>query len=120
LVENALSISETHSESHLRAIEQSTCGIIFLGTPHRGSDLADFARTVAKVLKLTGKRVAADILDVLRRDSQVLAVVEDWFHKWLRRRSDGGRAVKITSFYEELSMPGNIIVSKTLCMTGIL
>jgi hypothetical protein len=112
-VEKALSVSESHSEEHLRQIELHTSGIIFLGTPHRGSDVAEFPRAVARILQIGGKRINADILGVLQRESEVLREIEDWFYKWLRRRmeaSNKGGPISITSFREELALPGNIMV----------
>jgi hypothetical protein len=111
VVERALAISEAHPESYLQQVRQSTKGIIFLGTPHRGSGITGFAQSVAKIVQLVRKRLNTDILDVLKRDSAVLADVEDWFYKWLRRRADSSAAVKITSFHKELAMLGNIMVA---------
>jgi hypothetical protein len=57
VTERALQGSETNAEKHLRQIEDAALGIVFLGTPHAGSDLAPFAKAVGKLLSLAGKRV---------------------------------------------------------------
>ncbi|KAH7397431.1 hypothetical protein BKA66DRAFT_454343 [Pyrenochaeta sp. MPI-SDFR-AT-0127] len=105
VVKRALQISEANAENHLRRFEKHTAGIVFLGTPHGGSDLASFAKSVGKCLRLVGKRVNTDILDTLRRDSQVLLDIEDWFGHWRRRRNEDHKALQITCFYEELELP---------------
>jgi pimeloyl-ACP methyl ester carboxylesterase len=106
VTERALSMSENHAEEHLQQVEACTVGILFLGTPHHGSGLAPFAKSVAKVLGAVGKRVNTEILEVLKRDSQVLLDVEDWFAQWLRRRAKAGNNVDITCFFEEMELPG--------------
>lgn len=101
VAKKALCLSEQAADDHLRQLHLDTVAVAFLGTPHRGSGLAPYAKGVANVLKLT-KRVNSDILDVLQRNSQVLADVEDSFATWLRKR---GSSVDITCFFEELELP---------------
>ncbi|KAK2731053.1 hypothetical protein FQN57_003639, partial [Myotisia sp. PD_48] len=112
VTERALQISETHAEQHLRQIESSTIGILFLGTPHSGSGFAPFAKTVAQTLRAIGKRVNTNILDTLKRESQTLLDVEDWFAQWLRRRVETQKPISITCFYEEYELP--IVGSKVV------
>ncbi|KAF2249300.1 hypothetical protein BU26DRAFT_316007 [Trematosphaeria pertusa] len=104
VVERALQLSENSAEKHLRQIENSTVGIAFLGTPHAGSGFAPFAKSVGKALSFLGKRVNTDILEALKRDSQILLDVEDWFGHWRRRRAETN-PVQITCFFEELELP---------------
>lgn len=104
MVERALQLSENSAEKHLRQIENSTVGIAFLGTPHAGSGFAPFAKSVGKALSFLGKRVNTDILEALKRDSQILLDVEDWFGHWRRRRAETN-PVQITCFFEELELP---------------
>ena len=80
--------------------------MIFLGTPHTGSDFAPFAKVVAKILEASGKRVNSDILDVLQKNSQTLIDIEDWFAQWLRIRTKGNIPVQVTCFFEEIALPG--------------
>ena len=89
----------------MHQIESSTSGLLFFGTPHSGSDFAPFAKAVARALNLTGKRINTDILDVLKRDSQTLLDVEDWFGHWRRRRMQTQVPLDITCFFEERELP---------------
>jgi hypothetical protein len=105
VIKRALQLSENSAEKHLRRIESCVHGIAFLGTPHSGSDFAPFAKAVAQSLKAIGKRVNTNILNTLRRDSQTLLDVEDWFGHWLRRRSEIRKPVSITCFFKEYELP---------------
>lgn len=102
MVKKALCLSEHAFEPHEKQLDRCTIAVAFLGTPHRGSGLAPFATGVAQILKAGGKRVNRDILQLLKRDSEVLADVEESFGTWLRKT--GGR-FKLTCFYEELELP---------------
>ncbi|KAF3479854.1 WD40/YVTN repeat-like-containing domain [Arthroderma uncinatum] len=105
VVERALQLSSCPKEQHLGQIEKCTHGIVFLGTPHSGSDFAPFAKALAQTLRACGKRVNTNILETLKRDSETLLDVEDWFATWLRTRSKAQNPVNITCFFEELELP---------------
>ncbi|KAI1409865.1 hypothetical protein F5Y13DRAFT_169107 [Hypoxylon sp. FL1857] len=103
VVKKTLALSENSADEHLTQIARHTVGIAFLGTPHRGSDLAPFAKAVANIVKASTKRINANILGVLNRNSETLADVEDSFMTWLRRYP--GRC-ELTCFFEELEFRG--------------
>jgi hypothetical protein len=103
VTKKALCLSESHVESHLKQADCCTIAVAFLGTPHRGAGLASLADVVANILKTGGKRVNKDILGVLKRNSEVLADIENSFGIWLRKK---GNDFKMTCFYEELELPG--------------
>ncbi|KAH0538139.1 hypothetical protein FGG08_005247 [Glutinoglossum americanum] len=110
VLKKALCMSESSVEPDLKQADSCTIAVAFLGTPHRGSGLAPFAKVVASILKIGGKRVNKGILGVLERDSEVLADVEGSFGIWLRKKSNG---FNITCFYEELELPGvGLVVTK--------
>lgn len=111
LVEHALRTSESHSDIGLQQVEKQTCGIVFLGTPHQGSNLANPAYRVARVLKAARMRVNTANLEVLCRDSPVLNDLEDWFYKWLSRRRQRQALVHIASFVEDMAMAGDVMVN---------
>lgn len=95
-------MSESSFEDHIKQVDRSTKAIAFLGTPHRGSDLASFGVAVANILKAGGKRVNVDVLELLKPNNQVLVEVEDSFGIWLRNKG----SFNLTCFYEELEFPG--------------
>lgn len=102
----ALVTSRQRSERHLQSIFQSTSAILFLGTPHHGAGLARWAELFCKSLGLV-KRTNPGILKVLKRDSEVLARIQDSFHTMVMARNKIGlKPIEISCFYEELPMPG--------------
>lgn len=104
--EDALSTSQQRPESHLKNVLQCTRGIIFLGTPHHGSGLANWAGGLARAIGVL-KQTNPEILAVLKSDSEVLERVQNSFHTMIRSRSqDGLPPIEITCFYEELPLPG--------------
>jgi protein SERAC1 len=85
---------------------ESTIGIIFMGTPHAGADLAKWASVLANLAKVA-KATNQDIVEVLKPGSQVLAGLEQEFHRILeKRRQDGKPQLKIFCIYEELPVNG--------------
>ena len=96
----------------MRSILYSTRGILFLGTPHHGSGLAEWAEKFARSIGVL-KQTNSEIVAVLKRDSEVLARIQSGFHAMIRSRSkDGLRPIEITCFYEELPLPGVGVVSE--------
>ncbi|KAK1837152.1 Tetratricopeptide repeat-domain-containing protein [Podospora conica] len=104
--EDALIKSKERPEQHLQNILGSTRGIIFLGTPHHGAGLAQWAELLSRSFGLV-KQTNSNIVKVLRRDSEVLARIQDSFHTMVMARSKQGLPpIEITCFYEELPLPG--------------
>ncbi|SPO01801.1 uncharacterized protein DNG_04474 [Cephalotrichum gorgonifer] len=104
--EDALVMSKQRPEQHLQNILRSTRGIAFLGTPHHGSGLARWAELMSKSIDLV-KRTNSHILEVLKRDSEVLARIQNGFHTLVKARiSEGLPPIEITCFYEELPLVG--------------
>lgn len=105
VIEHALSHSRIAVERHLHQIEHHTTGIVFLGVPHCGADLAKWASLGTRMVKVL-KRANEEIVGVLHPGSEMLRLVEHGFHKILRLRKDEGSEISITCFYEELSVIG--------------
>ena len=85
---------------------------MFLGTPHHGSGLAHWAESMAKVIGVL-KQTNAEILAVLKSDSEVLERIQNSFHTMIRARAQEGLApIAITCFFEELPLPGIGVVSQ--------
>jgi hypothetical protein len=93
-------------EPYLRAIQQSTRGIAFLGTPHQGSSLAKWYERWGRGLKHF-RPTNLDIVSVLHRESEVLARIQSSFHAMLKARAaEALPPIEIACFYEELPLPG--------------
>lgn len=98
--------SRNSAEPHHRQILEATEGIIFMGTPHCGSQLADWAKIGTSMSKLV-KRLNEDIVAVLQPDSEVLSRIQQEFHTMLRARKDANKPeIRISCFYEDLDTPG--------------
>ncbi|KAF8849681.1 hypothetical protein BDZ45DRAFT_227669 [Acephala macrosclerotiorum] len=104
--EDALVTADRRPETHLKSILELTRGILFLGTPHQGSNLAKWAEMLATSIGFL-KQTNAQIIEVLKSESEVLARVQDSFHTMIKAKAAGGhKAIEITCFYEELPLPG--------------
>ncbi|KAK0619672.1 hypothetical protein B0T14DRAFT_456077 [Immersiella caudata] len=104
--EDAMVTSRNSPEAHLQKIYDSTAGVCFLGTPHCGSTLANWGTVFGQIAN-TVKRINTDLLRVLEPESEVLARIQEEFHKMLRSRTEQGRPqLPITCFYEELPVKG--------------
>lgn len=89
-------------ERNLEKVFQSTRGIIFMGTPHAGADLAKWGFKLAQYLDV-GRRTNSAILDPLRQKSDVLTAVQQQFQQLLRKR---GIEIYIYCFFEEKAVIG--------------
>jgi hypothetical protein len=97
-------LSRKHAEPHLNQLVLHTVGIVFLGTPHHGADLAKWANFGTFITKLV-KPSNSNLVAVLGPGSEVLARVQDGFHTLLRERENKGSKIEITCFFEELPLP---------------
>jgi hypothetical protein len=83
----------------LGSIFTSTAGIIFLGTPHRGSATANLGGIIAKIAQITMRKPNSELLSSLASDSHFLE----------SQRSDFSlvsEKIGVTCFYEELPANG--------------
>ncbi|KAK1765234.1 hypothetical protein QBC33DRAFT_495970 [Phialemonium atrogriseum] len=120
--EDALVKSKERREPHLQSIIQQTLGIAFLGTPHRGAGLARWAEMMSRTIGMM-KQTNAEIVQILRRDSEVLARIQDSFHGMVMARNQYGLPpIEITCFYEELPMPviGLVVPQDSAILPGYI
>lgn len=82
-----------HSSDRYRQIIQNTIVIVFLGTPHRGANLANILKALLNI-SFSEARFIRD----LSPDSQSIKEINDAFGE----RSQG---LKLASFYESTGMP---------------
>jgi protein SERAC1 len=99
----ALVIANNAEQNQSRILD-CTRAIAFLGTPHRGSDLANWA-TLAANLVNTARRTNRAILNTLNPESEVLSILVNDFHPMLksRERKKAG-TISITCYAEELAV----------------
>ena len=69
VAQKALCISAEENNEHRKLLDKCTIGICFLGTPHAGSKLADFAVVITRILELLQVNVNQHPLHVLRPSS---------------------------------------------------
>lgn len=94
--------SRGSADDHTRRILDCTKGIIFMGTPHCGAGLADWAVIGARFLKYF-RRVNQGTLEVVQHKSEVMARVRQDFHTMMRDRDQRQQpAINIVCFFEEL------------------
>lgn len=98
LSESAVAIEDNQD---VRDILECTVGVAFLGTPHRGSDKADWGRIVQNVVKATGFDTSDKILRELAVDSALLEDLRRQFAKLLHKPS-----FRIDTFQEERGFKG--------------
>ncbi|KAI6771494.1 hypothetical protein HG531_009119 [Fusarium graminearum] len=108
----AILLSRNNPEPHLQGIFDYTKGIIFLGTPHRGSWMAKWADIPASALGVV-KSINKSLLKILETDNKYLESVQDRFWSMVREQQKAGRDLEITCFFEELPLSGvGKVVSK--------
>ena len=81
----AILLSRNNPEPHLRGIFDCTKGIVFMGTPHKGSWMADWAKIPASALGLV-KSTNKLLLEILETDDQFLESIQVRFWSMIRCR----------------------------------
>ncbi|KAF8236898.1 hypothetical protein L208DRAFT_1250558, partial [Tricholoma matsutake] len=117
IVKDALDYSDRHrdTKSLLAPIFPATKGIIFLGTPNRGSGKSSLARVIATIAQVALQSTNSDLIRDLERDSQTLDRIRDSFSAILDRCT-----LTVWSFEEELPMGMGIglVVSRESAILG--
>lgn len=95
-----------NAEDHIQSIVNHTRGIVFLGTPHGGSDQKRWAQRGVTFAKFFGVSVDDQILKIFDEGSSKLIEVDSAFLEQLRKRNESEDSelgkVKVACFYEEL------------------
>jgi pimeloyl-ACP methyl ester carboxylesterase len=111
VVQWALQHSNRSPEPHLKQIESCTRGIIFMGTPNYGSNLAAwaaFATNLARILDPNTK-----LVEVLKPESELLRTIQEGYHSLVRNRAaTTSMSIVMTCFYEELKTNGLDVVNQ--------
>ncbi|KAH7230887.1 kinesin light chain [Fusarium tricinctum] len=96
-----------------------TKGVVFMGTPHRGSWMADWSRIPAKALGLV-KSTNKTLLEVLETNNQYLESIHVRFLSMMREQREAGRQLEVTCFFEELplSTVGKVVSKESATFEG--
>jgi hypothetical protein len=86
-------------DSRYTPIQESTLSIIFFGTPHRGSQVANYGKVLDRVAHAALRKPPSKILDALQKNSDELYKLSTDFQFQLPR-------LQIVSFYESKPMTG--------------
>ena len=101
----AITTSRDSPTPHLKEIFTYVKGIVFMGTPHCGSWMADWAKIPARglgVLKSTNRT----LLSILQTEDQLLESLQISFLSMIHDlRDNHQRHIEVTCFFEELSLP---------------
>jgi protein SERAC1 len=101
----AIMTSKDNPAPHLKAIFRHVKGILFMGTPHTGSWMADWIKIPAWGLGVV-KSSNRSLLSILQTEDQLLESLQISFLSMVRDLRDNyNRRIEVTCFYEELPMP---------------
>lgn len=114
VVKDALGLSR-NDLTHLQEILPAVKGVIFLGTPHRGSKVASIGKVAFEVSRLFFQKPNLDVLRGLERNSEILDRISRAFGEVLAAGS-----LKVHSFHEELDTKGTTIVDSSSSTIGYL
>lgn len=119
VVKQAMIVSHFSADKHLRDISASTKGIAFMGTPHQGSWMAEWAQIPASVVGVAGMATSLSMLQVLQTSDQFLDSNQIGFLQMVRGQIEGEK-MEITCFFEELGMPvvGKVVTKESAAFPG--
>ena len=100
----SLLIYQGSAEKHLNEMLDAVGGIIFLATPHAGSNLAKWGLILTRISSIFRK--TSDLLRVLNPGSEMLANIQQEFHIMIDSRRENGKKIELFCFYEEYGING--------------
>ena len=96
VIKDALNQSSQTEGTRLKTIAPATYGVLFLGTPHRGSKSASIGKLAYNVTVAATRRPNLKLLQALERNSETLDRVGDSFRQTVLKLG-----IKLCSFREE-------------------
>ncbi|RSM16726.1 hypothetical protein CDV31_004498 [Fusarium ambrosium] len=99
----AILISRNNPQPHLEDLYKSVKGIAFMGVPHRGSWMANWATFPISAFGIV-KSTNTTILKILKTDDPLLQDTQKEFWSMIRKEREGGRNLGVTCFFEELPL----------------
>ncbi|CAH0053253.1 unnamed protein product [Clonostachys solani] len=115
----AILISRNNPERRRQDIFLNLKGIIFMGTPHKGAWMADWANMPASALGLF-KSTNKSLLQILETNNQMLESIQRKFLALLREQREEGRQLEVRCFFEELplSVVGKVVSKESATLEG--
>ncbi|EPE30856.1 alpha/beta-Hydrolase [Glarea lozoyensis ATCC 20868] len=101
VLKQALLVAAETGHKHYKPIWENTIGVLFFGTPHRGSSLAAYGAQLARVPTALSMKPTPQLLESLSTGSFILGELNGKFRK-LMDKNRGSR--EIASFYETRTM----------------
>ncbi|KAG4253017.1 hypothetical protein FPRO03_08466 [Fusarium proliferatum] len=94
-------------------------GVMFMGTPHKGSWMADWSGIPAKALGLV-KSTNRSLLKVLETNNQYLESIHIRFLSMMQEQRKAGRQLEVACFFEELplSTVGKVMSKESATFKG--
>ncbi|KAM0542036.1 hypothetical protein ACHAO7_010158 [Fusarium culmorum] len=94
-------------------------GVVFMGTPHKGSWMADWSGIPAKALGLV-KSTNRSLLEVLETNNQYLESIHVRFLSMMREQREAGRQLEVVCFFEELALSavGKVVSKESATFEG--
>ncbi|KAI8656304.1 NB-ARC domain-containing protein [Fusarium sp. Ph1] len=119
ICKEAILTSRNNPDRRRRDIFTHLKGIIFMGTPHKGSWMADWAKMPASALGLI-KSTNKSLLRILETDDQLLESIQARFLALVREQREAGRQLQVTCFFEELPLPvvGKVVSKDSATLEG--
>lgn len=102
LVKQMIRLASTGGIDNWRAIANQTRGVVFLGTPHTGADIAG---TLSRLGTILGTSVS---ITELAKNSPSLRDINEWYRNSARRLN-----IKTLPFYEKQPTHGILVVDET-------
>lgn len=96
IVKDALNQSSSTEGTRLKGIAPATYGVVFLGTPHRGSKSASLGKLAYHITELVTRRPNIKLLQGLEKHSEILDRIGHSFNQTVSKHE-----VSIYSFREE-------------------
>lgn len=96
IVKDALNQSAANASTRWKYIAPATFGIIFLGTPHRGSKSASLGKIAYRITEIASRSPNVQLLKGLERNSEILERIGDSFLQTIDRHK-----IRLYTFREE-------------------
>jgi hypothetical protein len=121
VLKQALVIAAESGIRQYKPIWEATKGVLFFGTPHRGSSLAKYGAQLARVPTALSMKPTPRLLEALKAGSLVLSELNDSFSRLMHSKGQN-EGKSIVSFYETKPMFGGavLVVEQTSALINSL